>query len=461
MYMLVKSCYAYAVSNDVKMVVYSQQLWYISCAVNVRQQTEMEQTKDTYLRHLFDGDPIFNVYKKEVTNLSVGAPGPDVLKQCGLMMMRATQHRLEEEEQEGNYYLFQYGITSGLWECREELAKFLGRRYGDPVAREQLILTCGATHGLQLLLCSILSSNGVIFVEEVTYMIALDAFNQFPLMRIVIVPMKDDLVDLDEMEKILQVERKGNYFLNKDKIFWGMFYTIPTYHNPTGMTLPPEDCKRLVKIARENSIVVVCDDVYNLLHYGDGLPPHRLFYYDNPKDPDYKGGNVISNGSFSKILFPAIRLGWLESSHRITEILKASGILKSGGAVNHYISGLITSLLQMNIEDEYLDSLVTLYKERLNALCDVLDRFLPKCCSYRRPQGVDAAKFIPWCQEVYKVSAIPGSRFSNTKKTKNFLRLSIAFHPTERLTAAGKALCEALLQYIRSQTDTSEASTCL
>jgi len=91
----------------------------------------------------------------------------------------------QEEEKEGKYFLFQYGITAGLWECRDELAKFLNRRYGDPVMREQLILTCGASHGLQLLLNTVLSPNGVIFVEELTYMIALEAFKQFPLMKII------------------------------------------------------------------------------------------------------------------------------------------------------------------------------------------------------------------------------------------------------------------------------------
>ncbi|KAL0098889.1 hypothetical protein PUN28_020875 [Cardiocondyla obscurior] len=77
---------------------------------------------------------------------------------------------------------FQYGITAGLWECRDELAKFLSKRYGSSVLRQQLILTCGATHGLQTLLNTVLSPNGIIFVEEVTYMIAIDAFKQFPLM---------------------------------------------------------------------------------------------------------------------------------------------------------------------------------------------------------------------------------------------------------------------------------------
>lgn len=138
------------------------------------------------------------------------------------------------------HYLFQYGVTAGLWECRDELMKFLSRRYCDPVARENLILTCGATHGLHLILTSILAPNGVIFVETVTYMIALEVFKQFPHIKIVTVPMKNDLVDLEALEKIVSQVRKSNgpyHINNQDKIFWAIFYTIPTYHNPTGRCL--------------------------------------------------------------------------------------------------------------------------------------------------------------------------------------------------------------------------------
>lgn len=423
----------------------------------------MDTVNDPYLRHLFDGDPIFNVYNKDATNLSVGAPGPDLLRNCVNMIQKATDHRLEEEDKEGKYYLFQYGITPGLWECREELSGFLSRRYGDSVRREHLIVTCGASHGLQLLLTTVLSPNGVIFVEEVTYMIALDLFKQFPLMKIVVVPMKDDVVDLDALEELVREEKKrGGYFLNEEKIYWAVFYTIPTFHNPTGTTLPAESCRRLVKIARDYSLAVVCDDVYNLLHYGDGFPPHRLLFYDNPADPDYKRGNVISNCSFSKILSPAIRVGWIECNARVVNILKNSGILRSGGSVNHYMSGVIASLLHLKIQDEYLDKLVEIYKERMTALCDTLSRALPKSCSYKRPSGgyfvwihlpagVDGSEFIAWCQKQYKVSAIPGDRFSFTGEKKNFLRLSIGFHEKDTLIKASETICKALAEYLKKR----------
>lgn len=69
------------------------------------------------------------------------------------------------------------------------------------------------------------------------------------------------------------------------------------------------------------------------------------------------------------------------------------------------------------------------------------------------PKDMDGTKFVKWCQEEYKVSAIPGSRFSSTNEAKNFLRLSIGFHTEEVLEAASRTLCQALLKYIRSQMD--------
>ncbi|XP_043804395.1 2-aminoadipate transaminase-like isoform X2 [Apis laboriosa] len=378
----------------------------------------METISDPYRRHLFDNDSMFNVYKEETTNLSVGAPGPDLLQYCVEMMKKATDHRLEEEKKEGKYYLFQYGITAGLWECREELAKFLTRRYGDPVKRENLILTCGASHGLQLLLNTIIAPNGIIFVEEVTYMIALDAFKQFPLMKIITVPMKNDMVDVNAFEKIVMKQKCDHNFLtNEQKIFWAMFYTIPTFHNPTGSTLLA--------------------------------------------DSEYRDGNIISNGTFSKIFSPGLRFGWMECSPRIAKIFRQSGILCSGGAVNHYIFGIVTSLLQLNIQDNYLDKLIQIYKERLSILCNILDHCLPQGCSYKKPEGgyfvwihlpldIKGSNFIEWCQETFKVSAIPGIRFSYLEKSHNFLRLSISFHKKEILETATRTLCKALFNYINN-----------
>lgn len=149
-------------------------------------------------------------------------------------------------------------------------------------------------------------------------MIALDTIKQFHTLNIVPVKLNENGVDLDSLEKLLQEKQ----FKSQNKEFWAMYYTIPTYHNPTGILFSPEVCEGLIKLSRKYDFLITCDDVYNILYYKDKEAPKRLLAYDNRQDKDFKG-NVISNGSFSKILGPGVRLGWLEVPPRLKKLLDA------------------------------------------------------------------------------------------------------------------------------------------
>lgn len=225
---------------------------------------------------------------------------------------------------------------------------------------EDLVVTTGATQGLHLILSTLIDFSGVIFVDEVTYMIALSAMSQFTTMKVVAgklfvnvdaenvfqkkkidplrtVPLTNDGVDIEALRK-LTTEHK---FESKTKMFWGMYYTIPVFHNPTGrlysqgntehreeilvtchflIQFTQDLCQQLVALSRENDFLITCDDVYNTLYYGsDPSPPKRLFAYDDRTDANYKG-HVISNGSFSKILSPGVRVGWMECPSRCAKL---------------------------------------------------------------------------------------------------------------------------------------------
>ena len=183
---------------------------------------------------------------------------------------------------------------------------------------EDIFITSGATQGLHVILSTLIDFEGYIFVDEVTYMIALDTIKQFYTLNIIPVKLNEDGVDLEMLEKLVQEKQ----FKSKNKEFWGMYYTIPTYHNPTGILFSKEVCENLIKLARKYDFLITCDDVYNILYYKDSKAPQRLFAYDNREDTDYKG-NVVSNGSFSKILGPGVRLGWLEMPNRIKTLVDA------------------------------------------------------------------------------------------------------------------------------------------
>uniref|UniRef100_A0A336MC25 CSON013349 protein n=1 Tax=Culicoides sonorensis TaxID=179676 RepID=A0A336MC25_CULSO len=299
-------------------------------------------------------------------------------------ILNSNRSRMTKFELENNSYLFQYGPAIGRIDFRKVLADFLSRKYHATVDPYSLVITTGATQGLHLILSTLLDMHAFIFVDEVTYMIALEAISQFSTMKIVTVPFSTKTgVNLDDLEKLIS-ERK--FTASKDKQFWGVYYTIPTYHNPTGVLYSEETNKKLVELAREYNFLIACDDVYNVLCYDSKIPPKRLFAYDSVSDSGYQG-NVISNGTFSKILSPGIRLGWMECPLKHVNIFKESGILKSGGCANGYMTGIVQSLIELKLLDDHLDLYYGKYKKRMEIACKILKEHLDGECGFHAPTG--------------------------------------------------------------------------
>lgn len=255
-------------------------------------------------------------------------------------------------EKANNSYLFQYGPSAGTVDFREALAAFLSQNYASPVRDQDLILTAGASHGMHLLWTLVMDPSALIIVDEVTYMIALEAMAGFPGFKIVSCPLQGDGPDLDAMEKILVSHKLSK---PNGTRYPCMYYTVPVFHNPTGITFSEAKCKALIRLSRQYDMLVACDDVYNLLNYpeDDNNKVARLIALDYPTDTEYKG-TVISNGSFSKIFSPGIRVGWIESPQWVNDVLQNSGIIKSGGAVNNYTSGIMTTVMKSGRMDETL-----------------------------------------------------------------------------------------------------------
>ncbi|KAH8378787.1 hypothetical protein KR009_001366 [Drosophila setifemur] len=416
-----------------------------------------QHSKELQLQHLFDGGP-WNVYAPNILNLGVGAPGTDLLETNCDNFRKATDHCLQREKSDNQSLIFQYGPTMGTFEVRHEIATYFNSMHNDTVNCEDLIVTTGASQGLHLLLSTLIDFEGFIFVDEFTYMIALDSMKHFNSLTIVPVKLNDDGVDLKDLEEKVAQRR----FNSEKKVFWGMYYTIPTYHNPTGILFSPEVCRGIVKLARKYDILVVCDDVYTILHYEEPPTLSRLISYDDRKDSDF-AGHVISNGSFSKILGPGVRVGWLEVPPRLKPVLDKSGFANSGGCFNNYTAGIVRSLFELGLAQKQIARFYGAYKERMLATTEVLQEELPKSCKLVSPRGgyfiwvripdhLDARQFLKYSLEQEKIFFIAGPRFSlDGESGKQFFRLSIAFYPTEKLVDGAKRLCRALKDYIEAQ----------
>lgn len=376
---------------------------------------------------------------KQVSTLRVGTPSAELHLRCGELIKKAA---LELHRQENYANMFQYGPCSGTLVFRTELAKFLSEHYGSTVDHEDIWINAGASQGLQCIGSLLFQPGDIAFVEEPTYFLGLTALRDDFGMNVIGIPTDQDGILVEELEKLLAQHCHQMRSPTDRKPFSAMLYCIPTFNNPTGSVLPAERCKKLVQLLRKYNMLAFCDDVYNLLSYvGDKpplTPPPRLFSFDEKSDPDFKG-HVISNGSFSKLLGPGLRLGWMEVPEHVRRILSSSGYARSGGSFNHYTSCIVAKALNMGLIKEHLAFAQEAYCSQLNALCSALEKYMPCPFTYKKPKGgyfvwvvlppeVDCDKLYDICFEKYNVDFNKGSGFSSSGQFKNCMRLGFSFH---------------------------------
>ena len=384
----------------------------------------------------------------DIIDLSIGAPGPDLLSRAFELFTEMTNQAQSKSNKDQFALHFQYGPNEGSQIFLKALADFLSAQYGCPVSTESLILTCGATHGLHLAVSTLLQTTGtggVVFVENPTYFIALDIFQDLKLKVV-----SYERGDLDDLAQKVRTEKSK---IEHQQKFWGLVYVVPSFHNPTGLCLTEQECKNMIGIVEEHDLLMICDDVYNLLWYStEGKEASkRLFSYK-------KSANIISNGSFSKVLAPGIRLGWIESNTVLVKSLKNTGVLSSGGAVNNVMSGLISQVLLNGSLSKHLMFLRKEYGLRMDSFCNILEEKLPREFSFDRPQGgyfiwirgpITTFDVDTFMRTSSAVRILPGHKASSSKyKTwSNAFRVSIAYYDITTLVKSANLLCQSLKEF--------------
>ena len=219
---------------------------------------------------------------------------------------------------EGDTELLNYGFPQGDGRFRWALAAFLSRGYGTELPPQQLMITAGASQALNLI-CTLFTSPGdTVFVEEPSYFLALRILQEDHRLNAVPIPTDEHGLMLPAVEEALTRHRPT------------FLYTIPTYQNPTGRTLSESRRQQLLALAEEHDFLIIADEVYHLLDFGTPPPAPFASAADT--------GRVLSLGSFSKILAPGLRLGWVQTAAQRARQFAASGLVDSGGGLNHFTS---------------------------------------------------------------------------------------------------------------------------
>ena len=235
----------------------------------------------------------------------------------------------------------QYGAGQGSEKLRKQLANLINSELNKGCIYEQnnppianpnnIFITHGSSHGLDLICKLFTSNNDYILVEESTYFFTFEIFKNYKLKIIPLKINQTDGVNLDDLKEKLYRYKPG------------FIYIIPTYHNPVGCTVSYENREKLVKIIyefneqNEKKSYLVCDEVYQFLYfYIDKLPPPPIWYFDK------KNQYIISLNSFSKIIAPGLRLGWIYSNNdKIIEKIETDGVVISGGGYNPFVSQMV------------------------------------------------------------------------------------------------------------------------
>ena len=352
----------------------------------------------------FDRDP-----PPGTINFGIGQPSDDLLP---VALLRSAAERFFGNARPAD---LNYGERQGDERFREGLAAFLADEYAAPVTADELFLTAGNSQALDFV-CALFTRPGdTVIVEEPSYFLAFRIFEDHGL-EIVPVPLDGAGMDIAALEKVLTRTKPA------------LLYTIPSYHNPAGQCMGEERRRRLVELSREHGFVIAADEVYQMLWYGERPPP--------PVGTLRDAGNVLSLGSFSKILAPGLRLGWIQASEPLLERLLDAGAVNSGGSLNQFTSLIVRELLASGELADFVGLLRRSYARRARVMDESLRERFGSTAHWHRPEGgyffwltfadgVDTTALRP-AADRYETGFQPGQNSSSRGALQNCLRLSFA-----------------------------------
>ncbi len=264
----------------------------------------------------------------------------------------------------------QYGATEGYNPLREQLASFMASKGVRNLAPEGLIVTTGSQQGLDLLGKTLINPGDKVIVEGPTFLATIQCFRLYGA-ELISAPIDGDGVNTDTLEQLI-AEHQPKFV-----------YLIPTFGNPSGALLSLERRKRVLALAVKYNTLIVEDDPYGDLYFGDAPPPSMLALSDSvPGSRDL----LVHCGSLSKVLSPGLRVGWMIAP----PVLLANATMCkqfSDAHTSTFAQATAAQYLQSGRMPGTLDKVRRVYAERAQAMGDGLRQHLGDAVEFVQPQG--------------------------------------------------------------------------
>lgn len=367
------------------------------------------------------GSAIREIFKfaadPEVISLAGGNPAPELFPNEELADIAAELLRNQP------VLSLQYGVTEGYTPLREAVKARLKRVEHIDNADDEVIIVSGGQQGIELSAKALVNEGDTVIVEEPSFIGALNAFRSYNA-HLAGVKMDEDGMNIASLERAVAENKNAK-----------LIYTIPTFQNPMGTTMSLEKRKAVYEIARKNNLIIIEDNPYGDLTFdGTKVPTIKSMDVD---------GRVIYCGSFSKILAPGLRIGFVCANQAIVQKI----------VVGKQISDVHTAMLPQLLAYEYmtrfdLDAAIVKmranYAHKCRTMLDAIARDFPADVTCTRPNGglfiwcdlghgVDTQALAATCA-ANKVVYVPGSTFMvDMDKPSSALRLNYSTMSDERI----------------------------
>ena len=327
----------------------------------------------------------------------------------------------------------QYSATEGLPALREKIAQRMKEKNNIETDAEHILITSGSQQGLDFSGRVFLDKGDVVLMESPSYLGAINASKACEP-TFLEVPTDDDGMVMEELEKILQTTENVK-----------MIYVIPDFQNPTGRTWSLERRQKFMEIINRYEIPVIEDNPYGELRFENENMPAL-------KSLDTKG-LVVFLGTFSKILVPGYRLGWVCASD---EILSMYNFIKQGADLQTpTVTQLeVNAYIDLFDLDAHVDKIRELYRHRRDVMMQAMEEYFPKEAKFTHPDGglftwvelpdyINTRDMALQCLQK-KVAYVPGGSFFPNGGQENCFRMNYSCMPDEKIVEGVKAIAEVI-----------------
>lgn len=330
----------------------------------------------------------------------------------------------------------QYSLSEGYPALRDTMKNFAFNQYGVGKIFDELIIVSGATQGMELTCKALCNEGDTIICEDPSFVGSLNAFRSYNA-HLVGIPLEEDGMDMMQLEAALKANTNTRFI-----------YVIPNFQNPTGKCMSLKKRQKLYELACTYDVMILEDNPYGDLRFaGEEIPAIKTLDEE---------GRVIYVGSFSKILSPGMRVGYLIApAPLVNKIVVAK---QCADVHSNILSQMICYEFMTTCNMEaHLKGLQAIYKRRCELMLSEMDRHFSKAVTYTRPQGglfiwatlpegVDMLDFCTRAIKEHQVAVVPGNAFSVTEKqiTGDF-RMNFST-PTEAQIIKGVAALGKMMQ---------------